>query len=106
MDGRPDRAQVYVPSYAQRNGTGYGGDRVDPDLRVDRSDRRVHSLRLADDPGPVPGRRVWRRHHLRCRAWAGRNPRLLHRLAGNLPDPPGPGATDRNNLEPRAFRVT
>src|SRR5258705_2277700 len=68
MDGRPGRPQVYVPCYAQRNGTGHGGDRVDPDLRVDRSDRRVPSLRLADDPRPVPGRRVWRRHHLRCRA--------------------------------------
>src|SRR6266404_811061 len=56
MDGRPDRAQIYVPGYAQRNGIGYGGDRVDPDLRVDRSDRRLHSFRLADDPGPVPRR--------------------------------------------------
>jgi MFS family permease len=33
---------------------------------------------------PVPGRRVWRRHHLRCRACAGRQPGLLHRLAAEL----------------------
>ena len=38
MDGRPDWPQVHVPRYAQRNGTGHGGDRVDPDLRVDRSE--------------------------------------------------------------------
>src|SRR5260370_6194266 len=69
MDGRPGRPEVYVPCYAQRNGIGHRGHRVDPDLRVDRSDRRVPSLRLADDPRLVPGRRVWRRHHLCCRTY-------------------------------------
>src|SRR6266511_2806304 len=29
----------------KRNGAGHGGDRVDPDLRGDRSERRVHPLR-------------------------------------------------------------
>ena len=104
MDGRPGRPQIYVPHYAQRNGTGYRGDRVDPDLPVDRPDRRIPSLRLADDPGPVPGRRIWRRHHLRCRACAGREPRLLHRLAADLSDSRDRGVAGRDHCDADVFR--
>src|SRR5216684_2402572 len=83
---------------------GWMGDRVDPDLCVDRSDRRVPSLRPADDPRPVPGRRVWRRHHLRCRACAGRKPRLLQRLATDLSDSRDRGVAGRNHRDADVFR--
>ena len=67
-------------------GLGTGAIGLIPTYEADRSDRRVHPLRPADDPGPVPGRRVWRRHHLRRRARGRRTPRLLHRLAADLSD--------------------
>ena len=54
-------------------GLGTGAIGLIPTYAVDRSDRRLHPLRLADDPGPVPGRRIWRRHHLRRRARAQTN---------------------------------
>src|SRR6266852_3515381 len=83
---------------------GWMGDRVDPDLRVDRSDRRVPPLRHADDPGPLPGRRVWRRHHLRRRACLGRTPRLLYRLAADLSDARDRGVAGRDHRDTHVFR--
>ena len=36
LAGRPRGPQVHLPHYPDRNGTGHGCDRVDPDLPVDR----------------------------------------------------------------------
>src|SRR4029077_294212 len=36
--------------------SGHGCNWVDPDVRVDRPGRRAHSVRFADDPGPLPRR--------------------------------------------------
>ena len=85
-------------------GLGHGRDRVDPDLRVDRFDRRIPPLWPADDPGPVPGRRVWRRHHLRRRACPRRTPRLLHRLAADLADARDRGVAGRDHRDAHLFR--
>ena len=67
-------------------GLGTGGIGLIPTYAEIGLTAAVPPLRLADDPGPVPGRRVWRRHHLRRRARARRTPRLLHRLATDLAD--------------------
>ncbi|MGY3467678.1 hypothetical protein ACVW0I_004549 [Bradyrhizobium sp. LM6.11] len=96
MDGRQGRTKVYVPHHAEWNGTGYGGNRVDTNLPVHRSDGGVRSVRLAHDPGSVPGRRIWRRHHLCRGACAGRQARLLHRLATDLTDSRHRGVTGRD----------
>ena len=80
------RPQIYVPHDARRHGSGHRGDRLDPDLRPDRLGRRDHPVLFADDPGPLPGRPIRRRHHLCRRARGGRTPRLLYRLAADLAD--------------------
>ena len=78
-------------------GLGTGAIGLIPTIELDRFDRRVHPVRPAHDPGPVPGRRVWRRHHLRRRARAGRTPRLLHRLAADLADARHRGVAGRDH---------
>ena len=55
-----------------------------PTLPGDRSRRGLHPLRAAPDPGPLPGRGVRRRHHVRRRAHRGRASRILHRLAADV----------------------
>src|SRR5262249_51210308 len=47
--------------------------------------------RVADDPRPVPRRRIRRCHHVCRRARLGRTPRLLYRVAAKLPPPWRPG---------------
>ena len=86
LAGRPGRPQVHVPDHADRDGARHRRDRLDPELPVDRHHGRVPAVRPAHDPRPVPGRRIWRRHHLRRRARIGRTPRLLYRLAADLAD--------------------
>src|SRR5438105_4682206 len=76
--------QIHLPRHAQRHGLVDGADRRDSDVRQDRSAGGGPALRAAPHPGSLPGRRIRRRHHLRCRAHLGREARLLHRVAADL----------------------
>ena len=55
-------------------------------------------------PGAVPGRRVWRRHHLRRRARGRPTPRLLHRLATDLSDARDRGVARGDHRDPHVLR--
>src|SRR6266436_2274771 len=78
---------------------GWMGDRIGRKYTF-----RVHPVRSADDPGPVPGRRIWRRHHLRRRARVRRTPRLLHWLAADLSDAWHRGVAGRDHRDTYVFR--
>ena len=80
---------------------GTGAIGLIPTYRSDRPERRVHPVRLADDPGSLPGRLLRRRHHLCRRARAGRAPRLLYRLVADLADPGNRAVAHRDHRDPR-----
>ena len=71
LAGRPRRPQVHLHSDARRHGARHRRHRlIRP--RPDRPLRRGHPVLSAHAPGALPGRLVWRRHHLCRRARAGR----------------------------------
>src|SRR5256712_479502 len=93
--------QVHLPHHAERHGSGDGFHRPRAELRPDRRNGGDSPVAASPHPGVVPRRRVWRRHHLRRRACAGRQTGLLHRLAADVAHARHRGVPGRHHPDAR-----